>query len=93
LKHDLPQNNTLWALLGQLVDMEAETRAPRDEDRAGLGIDNDEKAPGNAAAYKRWRMHDNLKNPGRPIQTSQMFSNKNANFTKVKLHSSIDSYP
>jgi hypothetical protein len=49
-------------LPSQLVDVEAETRASRDEDRAGLGIDNYEKAPGNAAAYKRWRMRNNLKN-------------------------------
>jgi hypothetical protein len=64
-KHDLPQNNTLWTLLGYLVNIEADTRAIRDEDRGAInGVDQDGefKAPGNGGAYKRWRMRNNLKN-------------------------------
>jgi len=71
LKHNLPQNNTIWALLGHLVDIEAETRTIRDEHRASIGniVDEDEdeddqggKGPGNGSAYRRWRMRNNLKN-------------------------------
>jgi len=71
LKHNLPQNNTIWALLDHLVNLEAETHTIRDEHRASLGMEDDgddegdggdEKQPGNAGAYKRWKMRRNLKN-------------------------------
>jgi len=66
LKHNLPQNNTIWALLGHLVDVEAETRMIRDEHRASLDNVEEEdeagKGPGNTSAYKRWRLRSNLKN-------------------------------
>ncbi len=63
-------NNTIWALLGYVVNLEAETRVIREEDRGvcnGVdGLDNGDGAPSNvpggAAAYRRWRMHNNLKN-------------------------------
>jgi hypothetical protein len=68
LKHNLPQNNTIWALLQHLVDIEAETRLIRDEHRASFGNVDDEgeddvegKGPGNGDAYRRWRMWNNLK--------------------------------
>jgi hypothetical protein len=58
LKHYLPQNNAIWALLGNLVNIEAETRTIRDEHRASLGNDDDEggKVPGNGSTYRRWRI-------------------------------------
>jgi hypothetical protein len=70
MRRDLPLNNTLWALLGYVVNLEAETRVIREEDRGvrnGLeGMDVGDGAPvnvpGGAAAYRRWRMRNNLKN-------------------------------
>jgi hypothetical protein len=60
LKHGLPENNT-WVLLGQLVDMEADTRATREEARAVLyGVQG--PAKGTKGAYKRWHIRNNLKN-------------------------------
>ena len=63
MKHGLPENNTSWVLLGQLVDMEADTRATREEARAVLySVQGPAKGPGNPGAYKRWHMRNNLKN-------------------------------
>jgi len=69
LKHNLPQNNTVWHLLKHLVDVEAETRLIRDEHRASFGNVEDDgeeggegKGPGNGDAYRRWRLRNNLKN-------------------------------
>lgn len=69
LKHNLPQNNTIWALLGHLVNIEAETRTIRDEHRASLNnvVEDEEDGEvenghGNNSAYRRWKMRNNLKN-------------------------------
>jgi hypothetical protein len=69
MRRDLPVNNTIWALLGYCVNLEAETRVIRDEDRgARRSVEGDvgdgapANMPGGAAAYKRWRMRNNLKN-------------------------------
>jgi hypothetical protein len=70
MRRDLPLNNTIWALLEYVVNLEAETRVIREEDRAVRndldGLDVGDGAPANvpvgAAAYKRWRMRNNLKN-------------------------------
>jgi hypothetical protein len=72
LKHNLPQNNHIWALLTHLVNIEAETRTIRDEHRVSLGVDGDDseedgqgedgKQPGNAGAYRRWKMRRNIRN-------------------------------
>jgi len=63
-------NNTIWQLFGYVVNLEAETRVIREEDRGlrrgAVDEDGDEGAPANvpggAGAYKRWRMRNNLKN-------------------------------
>lgn len=66
MRHDLPMNNTLWALLAYLVNLEAETRVIRDEDRGVVNANEDADSPppgsGGGSAYKRWRMRTNLKN-------------------------------
>jgi hypothetical protein len=70
MRRDLHMNNTIWQLFGYVVNLEAETRVIREEDR-GLrhgAVDEDgEQAapanvPGGAGAYRRWRMRNNLKN-------------------------------
>jgi hypothetical protein len=66
MRLDLPMNNTLWVLLAYLVSLEAETRVIRDEHRGAVnaldGADLPPVGNGNGNAYKRWRMHTNLKN-------------------------------
>ncbi len=70
MRRDLPVNNTIWALLGYVVNLEAETLVIRDEDRGARNsvdglVDVDgapANMPGGAAAYKRWRMRNNLTN-------------------------------
>jgi hypothetical protein len=70
MRRDPPMNNTIWQLFGYVVNLEAETRVIREEDRGlrrgAVDEDGDEGAPANvpggAGAYKRWRMRNNLKN-------------------------------
>jgi hypothetical protein len=44
LRASIKQNSTIWALLSELIDVEAETRAKREEDRANIDYRHEDEA-------------------------------------------------